>query len=83
MKNSLAPTITYAGPMFASIITGSLVVEQIYQVPGIGKYFVSSILARDYSMVMGTTIFLTFLVVTMTLVSDLLYKVVNPRVELE
>jgi oligopeptide transport system permease protein len=83
MKNSLAPTITYAGPMFASIITGSLVVEQIYQVPGIGKYFVSSILNRDYSMVMGTTIFLTVLVVTMTLISDLLYKVVNPRVELE
>ncbi|MFA6619862.1 MAG: ABC transporter permease [Bacilli bacterium] len=83
MKNSLAPTITYAGPMFASIITGSLVVEQIYQVQGIGKYFVSSILARDYSMVMGTTIFLTVIVVAMTLISDLLYKVVNPRVELE
>jgi len=83
MKNSLAPTITYAGPMFASIITGSLVIEQIYQVPGIGKAFISSITGRDYSLVMGTTVVLTDLIVVMTLVSDLLYKVVNPRVELE
>jgi oligopeptide transport system permease protein len=83
MKNSLAPTITYAGPMFASIITGSLVIEQIYQVPGIGKAFIQSITGRDYSLVMGTTVVLTDLIVVMTLVSDLLYKVVNPRVELE
>ncbi|MCH3909595.1 MAG: ABC transporter permease [Bacilli bacterium] len=83
MKNSLAPTITYAGPMFASIITGSLVIEQIFQVPGIGKDFILSISNRDYSLVMGTTVVLTDLIVVMTLVSDLLYKVVNPRVELE
>ena len=83
MKNSLAPTITYAGPMFASIITGSLVIEQIYQVPGIGKAFIQSITGRDYSLVMGTTVVLTDLIVVMTLISDLLYKVVNPRVELE
>jgi oligopeptide transport system permease protein len=83
MKNSLAPTITYAGPMFASIITGSLVIEQIYQVPGIGKAFISSITNRDYPMIMGTTTMMTDLIVVMTLFSDLLYKVVNPRVELE
>ncbi len=83
LKNSVAPTITYAGPMFASIITGSLVIEQIYQVPGIGSAFVNSITGRDYSLVMGTTTLLTFLIVVMTLVSDLLYKVVNPRIELE
>jgi oligopeptide transport system permease protein len=83
MKNSLAPTITYAGPMFASVITGSLVVEQIFQVPGIGAAFIKSILGRDYSLIMGTTVVLTDLIVLMTLVSDLLYKVVNPRVELE
>ena len=83
MKNSLAPTITYAGPMFASVITGSLVIEQIYQVPGIGKAFITSILGRDYSLIMGTTVVLTDLIVVMTLISDLLYKVVNPRVELE
>jgi len=83
MKNSLAPTITYTGPMFASIITGSLVIEQIYQVPGIGRAFITSITGRDYSLVMGTTVVLTDLIVLMTLISDLLYKVVNPRVELE
>jgi oligopeptide transport system permease protein len=83
MKNSLAPTVTYAGPMFAGIITGSLVVEQIYQVPGIGAAFINSITGRDYSLVMGTTVVLTDLIVLMTLASDLLYKVVNPRVELE
>jgi oligopeptide transport system permease protein len=83
LKNSLAPTITYAGPMFANIITGSLVVEQIFQVPGVGKYFINSITGRDYSLIMGTTIFLTVIIVAMTLVSDLLYKVANPRVELE
>jgi len=82
LKNSLAPTITYAGPMFASIITGSLVIEKIFQVPGIGSSFVNSILNRDYPLVMGTTVILTDLIVLMTLISDLLYKVVNPRVEL-
>ena len=83
LKNSLAPTITYAGPMFASIITGSLVIEQLYQVPGIGSAFVNSISNRDYSLVMGTTTVLTFFIIIMTLISDLLYKVVNPRIELE
>jgi len=83
LKNSLAPTITYAGPMFAGIITGSLVIEQIYQVPGIGRAFITSITGRDYSLVMGTTIVMTDLIVAMTLISDLLYKVINPRVELE
>ncbi len=83
LKNSVAPTITYAGPMFASIITGSLVIEQLYQVPGIGSAFVNSITNRDYSLVMGTTTILTFLIIIMTLISDLLYKVVNPRIKLE
>ena len=83
LKNSLAPTISYSGPMFAGIITGSLVVEQIYSVPGIGASFVKSITNRDYSLIMGTTVVMAGLVVIMTLISDLLYKVVNPRVELE
>jgi oligopeptide transport system permease protein len=83
MKNSLAPTITYAGPMFAGIITGSLVIEQIYTVPGIGRAFINSITGRDYSLIMGTTVVMTDLIVLMTLVSDILYKVLNPRVELE
>jgi oligopeptide transport system permease protein len=83
MKNSLAPTISYAGPMFAGIITGSLVVEQIFQIPGIGSSFINSITSRDYNLIMGTTVFMTDIVVIMTLVSDILYTVVNPRVSLE
>lgn len=83
LRNSLTPVITYAGPMIAFILTGSLVVEQIYGIPGIGREFVNSITARDYPLIMGLTIFLTYLVVFMVLVSDILYKVVNPRVELE
>ncbi len=83
LKNSLAPTISYSGPMFAGIITGSLVIEQIYQVPGVGKAFINSITGRDYPLIMGTTVIMTDLIVVMTLVSDILYKVVNPRVELE
>ena len=83
LKNTLTPVITYAGPMIAFILTGSLVIEQIYGIPGIGREFVSSITNRDYPEVMGLTIFLTYLVIVMVLISDILYKVVNPRVELE
>ena len=83
LKNSLIPVITYFGPMLAYIVTGSLVVEQIFAVPGIGRAFVSSITNRDYPMVMGTTIVLAVLIVVMNLVSDILYKVVEPRINLE
>ena len=83
LKNSLIPVITYFGPMLAYIVTGSLVVEQIFAVPGIGRAFVSSINNRDYPLIMGTTIVLAFLIVIMNLVSDILYKVVDPRINLE
>ena len=83
LKNSLIPVITYFGPMLAYIVTGSLVVEQIFAVPGIGRYFVSSITGRDYPLIMGTTIVLATLIVIMNLVSDILYKIVDPRINLE
>lgn len=83
LKNSLIPVITYFGPMLAYIVTGSLVVEQIFAVPGIGRAFVSSINNRDYPLIMGTTIVLACLIVIMNLVSDILYKVVDPRINLE
>lgn len=83
MKNSLIPVITYFGPMLAYIVTGSLVVEQIFAVPGIGRAFVNSITGRDYTLLMGTTIVLAVLIVVMNLVSDILYKIVNPRITLE
>ncbi|MBR3159151.1 MAG: ABC transporter permease [Atopobiaceae bacterium] len=83
LKNSLIPVITYFGPELAYIVTGSLVVEQIFAVPGIGRYFVNSITGRDYTLIMGTTIVLATLIVIMNLVSDILYKVVDPRITLE
>lgn len=83
LKNALIPVITYFGPMLAYIVTGSLVVEQIFAVPGIGRTFVSSITDRDYPMIMGTTIVLAALIVIMNMVSDILYKVVDPRINLE
>ena len=78
LKNSLIPVITYFGPMLAYIVTGSLVVEKIFAVPGIGRAFVNSITGRDYPLIMGTTIILATLIVIMNLVSDILYKLVDP-----
>lgn len=83
LKNSLIPVITYFGPMLAYIVTGSLVVEQIFAVPGIGRAFVNSITGRDYPLIMGTTIVLAALIVIMNLLSDILYKIVDPRINLE
>lgn len=83
LKNSLIPVITYFGPMLAYIVTGSLVVEKIFAVPGIGRAFVNSITGRDYPLIMGTTIILAALIVIMNLVSDILYKIADPRITLE
>ena len=83
LKNSLIPVITYFGPMLAYIVTGSLVVEQIFAVSGIGRAFINSITNRDYPLIMGTTIILAALIVILNLVSDILYKVVDPRITLE
>ena len=83
LKNSLIPVITYFGPELAYIVTGSLVVEQIFAVPGIGRAFVSSITGRDYTLIMGTTVVLASLIVIMNLVADIMYKVVDPRINLE
>lgn len=83
LRNSLTPVITYAGPMMAYIITGSIVVEKIFSIKGIGRVFINCINTRDYPVIMGTTIFLTYLMVIMVLLSDILYKVVNPRVEFD
>ena len=81
LKNALIPVITYIGPMLAYIVTGSLVVEQIFAVPGIGRAFVQSIINRDYPLIMGTTIVLASLIVIMNLISDILYKIVDPRID--
>ncbi len=82
LRNSLIPVITYLGPLTAYIITGGFVVEQTFQIPGLGKYFIESILNRDYPIIMGTTILLAALIVIMNLVVDIAYKIVDPRITL-
>ena len=83
LRNSLLPVITYAGPEIAYIITGSMVIETVFTVGGIGSKFVSAITNRDYTMIMATTIFLAALMVVANLLCDILYKVVDPRIQYE
>ena len=82
LRNSMIPVITYLGPLTAGIVTGGFVVEQTFQIPGLGKYFISSILNRDYPIIMGTTIVLATLVIVMNLVVDIAYTIVDPRISL-
>ena len=83
LRNALIPVITYVGPMLAYILTGSLVVENIFTIGGLGSKFVTGITTRDYPMIMATTIFLATLMVIMNLLSDLVYKLVDPRISFE
>ena len=83
LKNSLIPVITYVGPMTAYILTGSMVVETVFTVGGLGTKFVSAINNQDYPMIMGVTLFLAILMVAATLISDLIYKVVDPRISFD
>ena len=82
LRNSMIPVITYLGPLTAGIVTGGFVVEQTFQIPGLGKYFISSILNRDYPIIMATTVVLATLVIGMNLVVDIAYKLVDPRISL-
>jgi oligopeptide transport system permease protein len=83
LRNAISPIITYLGPLLAYTLTGSFVVERIFTIPGIGKEFISSIVNRDYPMIMGTTIFLAFLIVTMNAAVDIINKFVDPRIQLK
>ena len=82
LKNTLTPVITYAGPMMAYILTGSMVVENIFSVPGLGRLFTNSMLRTDYMMIMGVTIFLATMIILMNFIGDILYKIVDPRIDL-
>ncbi|MDO5563734.1 MAG: ABC transporter permease [Eubacteriales bacterium] len=83
LRNALIPVLTYIGPMSAFVITGSFVIETIFTIGGLGMEFVTSITTRDYSMIMGTSIFLASLVVIISLISDLCYKIVDPRIKFD
>ena len=79
LRNSLIPVITAAGPLLGFIITGSFVIELIFNIPGIGQYFVTAITARDYSVVMGLTVLLSVIIILANLVVDILYGILDPR----
>lgn len=83
LRNALIPVVTYVGPMIAYILTGSMVVESIFTIGGLGTQFVTSINNSDYPMIMATTLFLGILMVTANLLTDLVYKLIDPRIELE
>lgn len=80
LKGTLLPVVSYLGPAFAALLTGSVVVEQIFNVPGIGRYFVESALNRDYNMVLGAVIIYSTLLISLNLVVDVLYTLIDPRV---
>ncbi len=81
MRAALLPLVSYLGPATAGIVTGSLVVEQIFQLPGIGKYFINGALQRDYTLVMGVVILYATLVIMLNLVADVLYGILDPKVK--
>ena len=83
LKNALSPVITYLGPLVAGLLTGSFVVEKVFNVPGIGAYFVKSISDRDYTMAMGIIVFYGIFVVVCSLLSDILLAAVDPRIKLD
>lgn len=83
IKNAMLPVVTYAGPMFAFLLTGSFVVETIYSIPGIGSTFTSSIMNRDYPVIMGVTIFLGILIITFNLITDIISAAIDPRIKLK
>ena len=83
LKNAMLPVVTYAGPMFAFMLTGSFVIESVFSIPGIGSAFVSCITTRDYPIIMWLTIFLGFLVITFNLITDILSAIIDPRIKLD
>lgn len=83
LKNALLPVVTYCGPAFAFMLTGSFVVENIFAIPGVGREFISSIMSRDYFMIMGMTIFIGFMIITFNLITDLISAMIDPRIKLK
>jgi oligopeptide transport system permease protein len=82
LKNALIPVITYIGPMAAGILTGSFIIETLFAIPGLGRYFVTSIYNRDYTTILGVTIFYSMLVVGLNMIVDLIYPLLDPRIKL-
>jgi oligopeptide transport system permease protein len=80
LKGALLPVVSYLGPAFAHIVTGSIVVETIFRVPGLGRHFVQSALNRDYTLIMGTVIVYSVILLVMNFIVDILYGFMDPRI---
>lgn len=83
LRNAVLPVITYIGPLVAAILTGSFVVERIFTIPGLGRSFVDSIANRDYTLVLGVTVFYSILLIVCNLLVDIIYALVDPRINIE
>lgn len=83
LRNALLPVITYLGPLAAGVITGSFIIEQIFAIPGLGRHFVTSITNRDYTVIMGTTVFYSIILLFAVLIVDILYSIIDPRIKLK
>lgn len=83
LRNALLPVITYLGPLSAGVITGSFIIEQIFAIPGLGRHFVTSVSNRDYTVIMGTTVFYAIILLFAVLIVDILYSFIDPRIKLK
>ena len=83
LRNALLPVVSYLGPLLAGVVTGSFIVENIFAIPGLGGQFVKSITNRDYTVIMGTTVFYSILLLFAVLVVDIVYMWIDPRIKLE
>lgn len=82
VKNAIMPVVTYLGPLVAAVFTGSFVVEKIFAIPGLGRYFVISVLNRDYTLILGSTVFYAVFLMVMNFLVDLIYAFLDPRIKL-
>lgn len=81
LKNALIPVVTYIGPMAAGVLTGSFIIETIFAIPGLGRHFVTSIYNRDYTVILGITVFYSVLIIVFNLLVDLIYPLLDPRIK--
>ena len=83
LRNALLPVVSYIGPLAAALMTGSFIVETIFAIPGLGRHFVTSIYNRDYTVILGITVFYSFLIMMMNLLVDLIYPLLDPRITVD
>lgn len=83
LRNALLPVVSYIGPLAAALMTGSFIVETIFAIPGLGRHFVTSIYNRDYTVILGITIFYSFLIMMMNLLVDIIYPLLDPRITVD